>query len=148
LQPDAADFREWFPSGDIGHLTPDGHLFITDRKKDLIIRGGVNISPRAIEDVLTEHESIAQVAVVGIPHEFYGEAVVATVKLKAGYTLDTVQPALNVLCKKNLSAVSVPTKFVEMDEFPTSTTGKVQKARLRELLTARLNAQNNGDRQT
>jgi long-chain acyl-CoA synthetase len=147
LQLDTQDQGEWFPSGDIGHLTPDGHLFITDRKKDLIIRGGINISPRAIEDVIAEHESIAQVAVVGLPHEFYGEEVVAVVKLKAGYKLDAVQAELDILCKENLSTVSVPTKFVELDDLPTSTTGKVQKAKLRESLAASLNVLKNGDRQ-
>ena len=141
LQPDASDLGEWFPSGDIGHLIPNGHLFITGRKKDLIIRGGINISPRVIEDVLIEHESIAQVAVVGMPHEFYGEEVVAVVKLKAGYALDAVRPALDVLCRENLSAVSVPAEFFELDEFPTSATGKVQKAKLRELLAARVSTQ-------
>lgn len=137
LQPDASDLGEWFPSGDIGHTIPDGHLFITDRKKDLIIRGGVNISPRAIEDILMKHESIDQVAVIGLPHDFYGEEVASVVKLKAGYRLDTVRPALERLCRENLSAIAVPTKFIELDEFPTSTMGKIQKAKLRESLAAR-----------
>lgn len=132
LQPDGLTLGEWFPSGDIGHLTPDGHLFITGRKKDLIIRGGINISPRAIEDVLIEHESIEDVSVLGIPHSFYGEEVVAVVKLKAGYNLDAVRPALDILCRKNLSSICVPTRFLKVDEFPRSTTGKIQKALLRD----------------
>ena len=148
LQPDASDLGKWFPSGDIGHLTPDGHLFITGRKKDLIIRGGINISPRVVEDVLREHESIAQVAVVGVPHEFYGEEVVAVVKLKAGYTLDAVRPALDELCRGNLSAVSIPTEFFELDEFPTSTTGKIQKTKLRELVAANWAHRRDSDRRT
>lgn len=141
LQLDTSDLGEWFPSGDIGYLTPTGHLFITGRKKDIIIRGGINISPRGAEDVLMGHESVAQVAVVGVPHELYGEEVVAVVKLKAGYALDNVRPMLEGLCKENLSAASVPTKFFELDEFPVSTTGKVQKAKLRELLITKLDTQ-------
>jgi acyl-CoA synthetase (AMP-forming)/AMP-acid ligase II len=141
LQLDSSDLGEWFPSGDIGYLTPSGHLFITGRKKDIIIRGGVNISPRGAEDVLLGHESVAQVAVVGVPHELYGEEVVAVVRLKAGYALDDVRPALEGLCQDNLSAASVPTKFFQLDEFPVSATGKVQKAKLRELLLTKLGAQ-------
>jgi acyl-CoA synthetase (AMP-forming)/AMP-acid ligase II len=134
LQPDALDPAEWFPSGDIGHITPEGYLFITDRKKDLIKRGGINISPRAIEDVLMQHESIAQVAVIGLPHEFYGEEVVSVVKLKNGYVLDVVRPELDSLCRENLSSISVPTKYFQVEQFPMGTTGKVQKAKLRDLL--------------
>lgn len=136
FHPDAMDPLEWFPSGDIGHLGSDGHLFITDRKKDLIIKGGINISPRLVEDVLMEHKSILQVAVVGLPNEFYGEEVVAIMELKAGYTLDGVRQALDVLCKENLNAFSVPTRFFQLDDYPKSTTGKIKKAELRKLLAA------------
>lgn len=132
LQMDAINPADWFPTGDIGHVSTDGHLFITGRMKDLIIRGGINISPQAVEEVLMEHEAIAQVAVIGLPHEFYGEEVVAVVRLKRGYNLSEQRASLEELCKKRLSAVSVPTLFIEMERLPLSVTGKVLKNKLRE----------------
>ena len=134
LQPDVVSLQDWFPTGDIGHLNVDGDLFITGRKKDLIIRGGFNISPRVVEDVLMEFEAVEGAAVVGLPHEYYGEEVVAVVRLKPGYEIDNVRPLLDALCKDKLNIVSVPTKYFGLDQFPTSSTGKVQKAKLRHLL--------------
>jgi long-chain acyl-CoA synthetase len=127
----------WFPTGDIGRLSEVGDLFITGRKKDLIIRGGMNISPRRIEEVLLEHPAVSEVAVVGVNHEFYGEEVVAAVRLASGNSLDDVRSALESLCKSHLSAVSMPNRFVEVGDFPTSVTGKVQKAKLAEMLCTR-----------
>ena len=129
------DPREWFPSGDIGHLSEVGDLYITGRKKDLIIRGGVNISPRRIEDVLLEHPAVSEASVVGVKHEFYGEEVVAAVRLASGHRLDEVRAELESVCKAHLSAVSMPNRIVEVSEFPLSVTGKVQKAKLSELLS-------------
>ena len=134
LQPDVVSLQDWFPTGDIGHLNVDGDLFITGRKKDLIIRGGFNISPRVVEDVLMEFEAVEGAAVVGLPHEYYGEEVVAVVRLKPGYEIDNVRPLLDALCKDKLNIVSVPTKYFGLDQFPISSTGKVQKAKLRHLL--------------
>ena len=127
----------WFPTGDIGQLSEVGDLFITGRKKDLIIRGGMNISPRRIEEVLLEHPAVSEIAVVGVDHEFYGEEVVAAVRLASGNSLDDVRSALESLCKSHLSAVSMPSRFVEVDEFPTSVTGKIQKAKLAKMLCNR-----------
>jgi len=124
----------WFPSGDIGHIGPDGYLFITGRKKDLIIRGGINLSPRAIEEVLAEHEAVDDVAVVGVPDEFYGEEIVAVVKLKDGYALAAIRTELLDLCKSRLSPGAVPGAFVDIREFPLSSTGKIQKGKLREMV--------------
>jgi len=129
------DPSEWFPSGDIGHLSDVGDLYITGRKKDLIIRGGMNISPRRIEDVLLEHPAVSEASVVGVEHEFYGEEVVAAVRLLGGYRLDDVRAELESVCKSHLSAVSMPNRFVEVSEFPMSVTGKVQKAKLAEALS-------------
>jgi acyl-CoA synthetase (AMP-forming)/AMP-acid ligase II len=132
----ALDPAEWFPSGDIGHLSEAGDLFITGRKKDLIIRGGMNISPRRIEDILLEHPAVAEVSVVGVEHEFYGEEVVAAIRLLSGHRLDDVRSALELVCKSHLSAVSMPNRFVEVSEFPMSVTGKVQKAKLARALSS------------
>ena len=135
-QVDAISPADWFLTGDLGHLSTDGHLFITGRMKDLIIRGGINVSPQAVEEVLMEHEAIAEVAVIGLPHKFYGEQVGAVVKLKCGYNLSAQRVSLEELCKKRLSAVSVPTLFIEVEQFPLSVTGKVLKNKLRERFLA------------
>lgn len=139
LQPDPCDPKEWFATGDIGHVSEDGHVFITGRKKDLIIRGGINISPRTIEEVLERYTGVDQAVVIGLPHDFYGEEVVAVVKLKPGYTLDVVRPTLSALCEENLSAISIPAKFFTLDDLPTSSTGKVQKSKVREILLTKVN---------
>lgn len=144
LQPEPINAHDWFPTGDIGRVNREGHLFITGRKKDLIIRGGINISPRAVEEVLLEHEAVAQAAVIGLPHDFYGEEVVAVVKLKDGYPWEAAQPSIAILCSGKLSPVAVPTKFFELDYLPTSTIGKVQKEKLRELLGVRLGLKRDG----
>jgi long-chain acyl-CoA synthetase len=134
-QPDPSSVPEWFPTGDLGHVSADGDLFITGRKKDLIIRGGINISPRAVEEVLLEHEAVAQVAVVGLPHDFYGEEVAAAVLFKPGHSLATARGSLEDLCRERLSKTAVPTRFVAVDELP-SANGKVQKHKVREQLLA------------
>jgi long-chain acyl-CoA synthetase len=139
LEPDRTSPADWFPTGDIGRLNAQGYLFITGREKDLIIRGGINVSPVAIEEILLEHESVEQIAVVGLPHDFYGEEVVAVVKLKTGYELKGVRPFFDALCKEKLNANSIPTTYIEIDQFPVSSTGKIQKVKLREVVSARLN---------
>jgi acyl-CoA synthetase (AMP-forming)/AMP-acid ligase II len=133
--PTPFDRAAWFPTGDVGHLDAAGQLFITGRKKDLIIRGGVNISPRAIEEVLLEHPAIEQIAVVGLPHPFYGEEVVAAVILRPGRALDQERDSLKASCAARLSATSVPARFVQLDALPMSANGKVQKNILRERLS-------------
>jgi long-chain acyl-CoA synthetase len=134
MQPDSRTIPEWFATGDIGHQDTDGFLYITGRKKDLIIRGGLNISPRAVEDVLLEYSKVLEAAVIGLPHEFYGEEVVAVLKLSPEATLDQVRPELETWCKANMSPSAVPTKFLVADEFPRNATGKVQKHKLRDSL--------------
>lgn len=135
LEPDFCNPGDYFPTGDLGHLAEDGHLFITGRKKDLIIRGGINVSPRSIEEILLQHGGVEQVAVFGLPDDFYGEEVVAVVKVKPGYGLETIQPALVALCRENLSPAAVPTRFFAVSQFPESTMGKIQKAKLREMFS-------------
>lgn len=134
MQPDPRTIAEWFATGDIGHQDADGFLYITGRKKDLIIRGGLNISPQAVEDVLLEYPKVLEAAVIGLPHEFYGEEVVAVLKLSSETTLDQVRLELETLCKANMSPSTVPTKFLVADEFPRNATGKVQKHKLRDLV--------------
>ncbi|MCX7001468.1 MAG: class I adenylate-forming enzyme family protein [Candidatus Sumerlaeota bacterium] len=130
--------EEWFSTGDIGFLDENGNLYITGRKKDLIIRGGINISPSAIENIIMEHPAISQVAVVGIPHDLYGEDIAAVVKLKQGFSLGDIQKELEDLCSAKLSQIRKPSAFFEIEEIPASTTSKIQKNKLRQMLRAKL----------
>ena len=127
---------EWFPTGDLGRLDA-GDLFVTGRKKDLIIRGGLNVSPEAVEHALASHPAVARVAVLGVPHELLGEEVVAVVELHPRNSLAEVEGALKEHARDRLAATAVPTQFVEVDTFPVGPTGKIQKAELRSRLFAR-----------
>jgi long-chain acyl-CoA synthetase len=133
-EPSPVGVADWFPTGDIGHIATSGDIFITARRKDLIIRGGVNVSPRAVEEVLLRHPAVEQVAVVGLPHEFYGEEVVAAVGFKPGHELASEQSSLHELCKRSLGVAATPTRYVEVENFPASANGKIQKGKLREFI--------------
>ena len=126
----------WFPTGDIGHLDAEGNLLITGRKKDLIIKGGLNISPRAIEEVLLKHPAVDGAAVVGLKHDFYGEEIVAVVVMKKKHTLEENRASLTALCKEHLSLAAVPMRYVERDELPVNASGKIQKKTLVEELAS------------
>ena len=132
------DASAWFPTGDVGHLNDQGSLFITGRKKDLIIRGGVNISPAAIEDALMRLPGVAEVAVVSIPHELYGEDIVAVLKLDAGLELESVLDSVVAHAKGNLAQHQQPARYIAIDDLPRTANGKVQKARIRELVAQKL----------
>ncbi|HUO24173.1 MAG TPA: class I adenylate-forming enzyme family protein [Candidatus Aquilonibacter sp.] len=132
------DSSTWFATGDVGHLDATGSLFITGRKKDLIIRGGVNVSPASIEEVLVQASGVADAAVVSIPHELYGEDVVAVLKLEFGVELESILPALISHAKQNLAQHQQPARYMAIDEFPRTSSGKVQKARIRELVAEKL----------
>jgi acyl-coenzyme A synthetase/AMP-(fatty) acid ligase len=135
LQMDAS---AWFPTGDVAHLDHEGSLFITGRKKDLIIRGGVNISPAAVEDALMHLDGIAEVAVVSIPHELYGEDIVAVLKLEAGVELESILDSVVAHAKRTLAQHQQPARYIAIDELPRTANGKVQKARIRELVAEKL----------
>ena len=134
------DASAWFPTGDVGHLDHQGSLFITGRKKDLIIRGGVNISPAAIEEALMHLDGIADVAVVSIPHELYGEDIVAVLKLEAGVELESMLDLVVAHARRTLAQHQQPARYIAIDELPRTANGKVQKARIRELVAEKLQA--------
>jgi long-chain acyl-CoA synthetase len=121
----------WLHTGDVGYRDPDGYFFLVDRKKDMIIRGGENIYPREIEDVLLEHEQVKEAAVVGRPDEVRGEEVHAVVALVSG----TDTGALEEHCRQRLAAFKVPSSWEVVDELPKTSTGKIDKKPLREKLT-------------
>ncbi|MGC2369134.1 MAG: class I adenylate-forming enzyme family protein [Candidatus Sulfotelmatobacter sp.] len=128
----------WFATGDIGHLDESSSLLITGRKKDIIIRGGVNISPAAIEEVLMHVDGVAEVAVVSVPHELYGEDIVAVLKVEAGAEPEVTLEMAAAYAKRNLAQHQQPARYMAIDELPRTTSGKVQKARIRELVAQKL----------
>jgi len=132
------DACAWFPTGDVGQLDDQGALFITGRKKDLIIRGGVNISPAAIEEALMHLPGIADVAVVSIPHELYGEDIVAVLKLEAGVELESMLELVVAHARRTLAQHQQPARYIAIDELPRTANGKVQKSRIRELVAQKL----------
>ncbi len=133
-----SDSAQWFATGDVGRLENDGSLFITGRQKDLIIRGGINISPAAVEESLMQVDGVAEVAVVSIPHELYGEDIVAVLKLNPGFELESMLELLIAHAKQNLAQHQQPARYITIDEFPRTANGKVQKTRIRELLAEKL----------
>ncbi len=119
----------WFRTGDIGQFDADGYLAIVDRKKDLILRGGFNVYPREIEEVLLTHPGVAQVAVIGIPDPRLGEEVKAVVVRRAAATLSEAE--LIEWAREQMAAFKYPRVIEFRDQLPTSATGKVLKRELR-----------------
>jgi long-chain acyl-CoA synthetase len=113
----------WFRSGDMARQDEDGYYFIVDRKKDLIIRGGYNVYPREVEEALYEHEAVAEVAVIGIPHDDLGEEVGAAVAFKPGQEADVEE--LRAFAKERLAAYKYPRHVWVVDQLPKGPTGKI-----------------------
>ncbi len=127
----AQAFRHgWLYSGDLARRDADGYLYIVDRSKDMIISGGFNVYPREIEDVLSTHPAVAAVAVVGVPHDKWGEAVHAVVVWRAGQSADWGELAEQVRAKKG--AIHVPKYFHAVDHLLTTGLGKVDKKAIRQ----------------
>jgi long-chain acyl-CoA synthetase len=124
----------WFRTGDIGRVDEDGYYFIVDRKKDLVIRGGFNIYPREIEEVLYEHPAIAEAAVVGIPHPELGEEVAAVVTLKPDAR--ATEDELRVFVKAQVAPYKYPRVVRIVDALPKGPTGKILKTEIREDLAS------------
>lgn len=121
-----------FTTGDVGFLDDDGHLWLSDRKIDMIISGGVNIYPAEIEGVLGGHAQVADVAVIGVPNEEYGEEVKAVVVANNGVEPgDALRETLVAHCREHLAGFKRPRSIDFVDELPRTGTGKVQKAKVR-----------------
>lgn len=129
----------WLHSGDLGHMDSDGYVYVTERKKDLIIRGGLNIYPRDVEEVLYAHPAVAEAAVVGRPAPDFGEIVVACVVLRPGATADAEE--LHSWCVERLAKYKTPAEVLFLNALPKSGIGKILKRDLRDLLTAPATAQ-------
>lgn len=123
----------WFLSGDVGHLDPDGYLTITDRKKDVIIRGGENIASKEVEDVLSRHPEVVEAAVVAMPDQRMGEVVCAYVILRPGSTLD-LPSLIEHFQGAGVAKQKTPEQLVVVDELPRTPSGKIKKFELRQQL--------------
>ncbi len=118
----AIDPQGWMHSGDQAVMEPDGYVRIVGRLKDMIIRGGENISPREIEEVLVAHPGVAEAQVIGVPSIKYGEEVMAWIRLAPGCSVD--EPTLSAHCRSQLASYKVPRYWQFTDTFPMTVTGK------------------------
>lgn len=126
---EAALRNGWFYTGDIGRFDESGNMFIVDRVKDMIIRGGFNVYPREIEEVFMTHPAVAMVAVLGIPNEEYGEEIKAYVVLKEGQYIEADE--LKTWGREQFASYKYP-RFVEIrEQLPMSATGKILKRELK-----------------
>jgi len=115
----------WLHTGDMGRIDEDGYFFIVDRKKDLIIRGGYNVYPREIEEILYEHPAVREAAVIGVPHDKYGEEIGAAVALKDGESIS--ESELRDFVKEQVAAYKYPRQLWFVDDLPKGPTGKILK---------------------
>ena len=125
------DDTRWLHSGDIAVMDDNGYVSIVGRIKDLIIRGGENISPKEIEDFLIVHEGVSDVQVIGVYSEKYGEEVMAWVKPRPGY--DISAESLDAYCRGKIAPFKIPRYWKFVDTFPMTVTGKIRKVEMREI---------------
>lgn len=136
---EAIDAREWLRTGDQATMDGDGYVKITGRIKELIIRGGENIAPKEIEDLLRRNPKILDVYVYGVPDERLGEEVAAALKLKQGETATTEE--IREFCNGRIAKFKIPRHVRFVDSFPMTASGKVQRFKLREMHIAERQAQ-------
>jgi acyl-CoA synthetase (AMP-forming)/AMP-acid ligase II len=120
----------WLHTGDYCRFDEEGYVFIVDRKNDMIISGGKNIYPREIEEVIYTHEAVLETAVIGVPDDYWGEAVKALIVLKPGG--QATEEEIIALCKKTLASYKKPKSVEFRDQLPKSPTGKLLKRVIRE----------------
>ncbi|WP_347488356.1 class I adenylate-forming enzyme family protein [Desulfoscipio sp. XC116] len=118
----------WFHTGDLAYADQDGYLYIVDRKKDLIIRGGININPREVEEVLYDHPGIFEVAVVGVPDAVMGEEVLAYVMPRSNHELSETE--IKTFCKDKMANYKIPRYFRFVDNLPKTSSGKLMRKEL------------------
>lgn len=135
----AIDAEGWLHTGDLAMQESNGYFRITGRLKDLVIRGGENIFPREIEELLYQHPAVKDVQVIGVPDRKFGEEVMAWVALREGKTATADE--LKEFCKARLAYFKVPHYWKFVDSFPTTVTGKIQKYRMREISIEELGLQ-------
>jgi long-chain acyl-CoA synthetase len=121
---------EWFSAGDLGRLDDEGYLYLVDRKHDMIISGGENVYPREVEEVLLAHPAIDHAAVIGEPHEYWGEQVVAYIVTKPG--MNVSDDELKSACGAKLSRYKIPKQFRIVGDLPRNRIGKIDRRELRQ----------------
>ena len=120
----------WFHSGDLATIDADGYIFVVDRKKDMIKTGGENVASREVEEMIYRLPQVSEVAVVGVPHARWVEAVVAVIVVKAGQSLS--KDAIHAHCAEHLAAFKVPKDIVFAEALPRNPSGKLLKRELRQ----------------
>jgi acyl-CoA synthetase (AMP-forming)/AMP-acid ligase II len=120
----------WMHTGDAGVLDEEGYLYIQDRVKDMVVSGGENIYPRVVEEVLFKHPAVAEVAVIGVPDEQWGETIKAVIVLRSGMTATTEE--IIDFCRGKLGGFERPRSVDFVDSLPRTPSGKVLKRVLRE----------------
>jgi fatty-acyl-CoA synthase len=133
---EAIDAARWMHTGDLATMDDEGYVNIVGRIKDMIIRGGENVYPREVEEFLYRHPDVADVQVIGVPSERYGEEVMAWVKLRPGAT--ATGEDLADYCRGKIATFKIPRYWKLVDGFPMTVTGKVQKFRMREMAVEEL----------
>ena len=128
---EAIDDAGWMHTGDLASMDEHGYVCIAGRNKDMIIRGGENVYPRELEEFFFTHPAVADVQVIGIPDERYGEEIVAWVKFHPGHVANALE--LQTWCKGRIAHFKTPRHFKFVEEFPMTVTGKIQKFRMREI---------------
>jgi long-chain acyl-CoA synthetase len=119
----------WFRSGDLGRRDEDGWYYIVDRSKDMIIRGGYNVYPREVEEVLMEHEAVSLAAVIGVPHESHGEEIKAVVIREKDHD-DVSEDDLVAWAREEMASYKYPRIVEFVDQLPMTATGKILKREL------------------
>jgi fatty-acyl-CoA synthase len=127
----AIDKEGWLHTGDLAVMRPDGYLNITGRAKDMIIRGGENVYPREIENVLYAHPKIADAQVFGIPDKQLGESIVAWIRLRADQTAGDDE--IRDYCREKIAHFKIPQHIRFVESFPMTASGKAQKFRMRQM---------------
>ncbi|WP_412458135.1 class I adenylate-forming enzyme family protein [Mycolicibacterium monacense] len=130
------DGEGWLATGDIGRIDADGNLYVVDRRRDIVVTGGENVSSREVEDVLTDHPEVESAAVVGVPDEYWGEAVCAVVVAAEGR--HPTESALIEHVRARLTGFKRPRHVLFVDALPLTTNGKIDKNRVRRLARSAL----------
>jgi len=121
----------YFFTGDLGKFLPDGNLLITGRKKDLIIKGGINISPAFVEEVILNNSHVSECAIIGLPHKIMGEEIACVIRKSSDINFETLKEELKKIVEEKLPLIYRPTKYFELPVFPRTPSGKVQKAKIK-----------------
>ncbi len=125
--------KGWYHTGDLGYIDEDNYIYIVDRKKDLIISGGFNVYPKEIENLLEKHPAVLEIAVIGVPHELWGETPLALIVLKPGVA-DPGAEEFMAFLKSKIAGYKMPKGGIKIiDALPRNASGKVNKIALREV---------------